>query len=99
MAKRQPKPWFHKQSGNWKLQRGKEQTNLGPDESEAWVEYHKLMAAGPTSKSKDPTLYEFLERYLAFVDSKRSDIFQNAPAPEKCRRVSRQAVACVRSDT
>ena len=33
---RKPEPWLHKQSGNWKVQFGPKQINLGKDETAAW---------------------------------------------------------------
>lgn len=70
MARRKPQPWFHKQSGNWKVQIGRKQTNLGPNEEAAWDAYHKLMVAAPGA-TKDPTLYDVFNRYLAFCEAKR----------------------------
>ena len=77
---RQPKPWFHKQSRNWKVQFGTKQINLGPDKKEAWDKYHSLMAqrGQPTRRSKDPTLYDVLNRFLGFCESNRNTgTFQN----------------------
>ncbi|EAQ77680.1 hypothetical protein [Blastopirellula marina] len=65
MIKRKPKPWFHKQSGNWKVQLGTKQINLGSDEAAAWDEYNRLMAAsaGPEKNPNYDLQYYFEARH------------------------------------
>ncbi len=70
MAKRSPKPWFHKQSGNWKVQFGTKQVNLGPDETEAWKQFHQMVESNVTGK--DPTCRDVFNAYLGFCETKRA---------------------------
>lgn len=72
MIKRKPRPWLHKQSGNWKVQIAGKQINLGPDEAEAWNQYNKLMSAS-AGPEQNPTCYDTFNRYLAFCEAKRSE--------------------------
>lgn len=88
---RQPKPWLHQQSGNYKVQFGKQQFNLGPDEAVAWEEYHRLMVqrGQHPRETSDPTVYNTMNRYLAYVEAKRSEgTFKNTK--RHLKRFSRQ---------
>lgn len=68
---RRPKMWLHKQSGNYKVQIGKRQVNLGPDKDIAADKLYRLVSAGPAS-GVDSTCYDVFNRYLAFVEGHRS---------------------------
>ena len=69
---RKPQPWFHKQSGNWKVQLGKKQVNLGKDEAAAWDQYYELMANRGQSVRNDPTIYDVLNQYLGWCEANRA---------------------------
>ena len=71
---RKPEPWFHKQSGNWKVQFHSKQLNLGKDKSAAYEKYFKLMAERGLEgrKSSDPTVHDVLNDYLAWCEAHRS---------------------------
>src|SRR5438876_3833549 len=45
-----PKPFFRPKKNRWYVQLDGKHVNLGPDEEEAWVHYHELMAA----RGKEP---------------------------------------------
>lgn len=70
MAKRKPRPWLHKQSGNWKVQIHGKQINLGPDEDEAWDKYNTMTKVG--TQNADLTCHDVFNRYLAFCEAKRA---------------------------
>lgn len=71
-----PKPFFRKPRNRWYVQIDGRQINLGPDEEEAFRQYHELMhnrgkepttaISSSSSPSKDPYLDSILDAFLGW---------------------------------
>jgi integrase len=64
-----PKPFFKASRNRWYLQLGPRQYNLGPDEAEAFRQYHELMRGYgdgkvPEPATDGPTVVELLDKFL-----------------------------------
>lgn len=61
---RSPTPWKRKQTGNWYIELGGKQINLGKDKELAFEEYHKLMTAKHQGRSiGNVTVRQILDAY------------------------------------
>lgn len=68
-----PKPWFRKSRNQWYVQIDGVQRSLGPDKTEAFREYHRMMAAPPSErptapKGDNPLVYDPDPVVIAVVD-------------------------------
>lgn len=68
---RQPKPYFKKSHRAWYVNIDGRPVRLGPDETEAWVEYHKVMAGRLPVTERTPTA-RVLDQFLVWVQQNRA---------------------------
>jgi integrase/recombinase XerC len=67
-----PKPFFRPKKNRWYVQLGGKQLNLGPDEADAFRQYHHIMAERKTpppvvvSTASEPTLSIILDEFLTW---------------------------------
>src|SRR5947209_5923393 len=79
-----PKPFFREPRKRWYVQIDGRQVNLGPDEGEAFRQYHKLMAdrgadgpphaATATSAADGLTVAEVYDKFLTWCKHHREEL-------------------------
>jgi len=70
---RQPKPFFRNYTQTWYVTLGGKQINLGPDEEEAFRQYHELMASRGRAQVTFNFVPHLLDDYLTWVQENRSE--------------------------
>jgi integrase/recombinase XerD len=64
MASKFPKPWYRPARGVWYVTIDGKQYNLGPDQTAAFDEYHRLMALPHEQRLAGDSVAEILDAYL-----------------------------------
>lgn len=67
-----PKPFFKKARGVWYVEINRKQINLGPDEKEAFRQYHLLMGSSREQAVSPESLLAIIDAFLEWTQKNRS---------------------------
>ena len=67
-----PKPFFKAGRGVWYVEINRKQINLGPDQQEAFRQYHQLMAQPQEQPVNSEYLAAIIDTFLEWVERHRS---------------------------
>ncbi|MAT73362.1 MAG: hypothetical protein CMJ58_28090 [Planctomycetaceae bacterium] len=72
MSTKFPKPWYRPARGVWYVTLDGKQYNLGPNEDEAFEQYHRLMSLPQERRLAGETVAEILDAFLEWCQANRA---------------------------